>query len=57
MPAGSLLNQSARHPLSSPRGIWSALHIDPILLFLLLTLIAGGGCSFCTAGPTATWRS
>lgn len=42
MSAGSLFNQSARHPLSGPRGIWSVLHIDPILLFLLLTLIAGG---------------
>lgn len=42
MPAGSLLNRSARHPLSGPRGIWSALHIDPILLLLLLALIAGG---------------
>ena len=42
MSAGSLFNQSVRHPLSSPRGIWSALHIDPILLVLLLTLIAGG---------------
>jgi rod shape determining protein RodA len=42
MPAGSLFNQSARHPLSGPRGIWSVLHIDPILLLLLLALIAGG---------------
>ena len=42
MQASSLFNQSARHPLSGPRGIWSVLHIDPILLFLLLTLIAGG---------------
>lgn len=42
MPAGSLFSQSGRHPLSNPRGFWSALHIDPILLVLLLTLIAGG---------------
>lgn len=42
MATGSLFNQSARHPLSGPRGIWSVLHIDPILLLLLLALIAGG---------------
>jgi len=42
MSSGNLFSHSARHPLSGPRGIWSALHIDPILLLLLLALIAGG---------------
>ncbi|MCL7944402.1 rod shape-determining protein RodA [Marinobacter sp. ATCH36] len=42
MAAGEMFNQSARHPLSGSRGIWSALHIDPILMLLLLALIAGG---------------
>lgn len=42
MPAGSMFNESLRHPLSGPRGIWSFLHIDPVLMVLLLALIAGG---------------
>lgn len=42
MSTGSLFNQPARHPLSGPRGVWSVLHIDPVLLLLLLALIAGG---------------
>ncbi|MFN2360599.1 MAG: rod shape-determining protein RodA [Marinobacter sp.] len=42
MAAGGMFNQSALRPLSGPRGIWSALHIDPLLMLLLLALIAGG---------------
>lgn len=42
MSTGNLFNQSTRHPLSGSRGIWSVLHIDPVLLLLLLALIAGG---------------
>ncbi len=42
MAAGSMFNESLRHPLSGPRGIWSFLHIDPVLMLLLLALIAGG---------------
>ena len=42
MTAGSMLNQSSRHPLSGPRGLWSFLHIDPVLMLLLLALIGGG---------------
>ncbi|KPP98223.1 rod shape-determining protein RodA [Marinobacter sp. HL-58] len=42
MAAGGIFNHSATHPLSRSRGIWSALHIDPLLMLLLLILIAGG---------------
>lgn len=42
MAVGDMFSQSAHHPLSGSRGIWSVLHIDPILLLLLLALIAGG---------------
>ncbi len=42
MAADNLFNPSARHSLSGPRGLWSVLHIDPVLMFLLLALIAGG---------------
>ncbi|MDL0430668.1 rod shape-determining protein RodA [Marinobacter sp. TBZ242] len=42
MSAGSLFDQPVRHPLSGSRGIWSFLHIDPVLLVLLLALISGG---------------
>lgn len=42
MAVGGMFNQSARHPLSGSRGIWSVLHIDPVLMFLLLALITGG---------------
>lgn len=33
---------TADHPLSRPRSLWSVFHIDPILLTLLLLLIGGG---------------
>ncbi|MBO6850579.1 MAG: rod shape-determining protein RodA [Marinobacter sp.] len=39
---GKALGQPAHHPLSRPRSLWSAFHIDPILLGLLLLLIGGG---------------
>ncbi|MGM0769709.1 MAG: rod shape-determining protein RodA [Pseudomonadota bacterium] len=39
---GKSLGQSPHHPLSGPRNLWSAFHIDPILLVLLLLLIGGG---------------
>ncbi|MEX2476208.1 rod shape-determining protein RodA [Marinobacter sp.] len=39
---GKSLGQSSSHPLTRPRGLFSALHIDPILLTLLLLLIGGG---------------
>ncbi|WP_297795637.1 rod shape-determining protein RodA [uncultured Marinobacter sp.] len=33
---------TADHPLSRPRSLWSVFHIDPILLTLLLLLVGGG---------------
>lgn len=43
MAAGDLLNDADGGSLSGrPNGIWSVLHIDPILLLLLLILTAGG---------------
>lgn len=42
MADGNMFNESARHPLSGPRGLWSVLHIDPLLLLLLLALIGAG---------------
>lgn len=37
-----VLDATASNPLGRPRGIWAALHLDPILLFLLLALVSGG---------------
>lgn len=42
MAVSDFIRQSDHQPLSRPRGIWSALHLDPILLALLLVLIGGG---------------
>ncbi len=38
----ALLDSTASNPLGRHRSIWTALHLDPILLFLLLILISGG---------------
>ncbi|TNE98410.1 MAG: rod shape-determining protein RodA, partial [Gammaproteobacteria bacterium] len=42
MPLGDMLSPSSAQPLGRPRGIWSTLHLDPVLLFLLLALVSGG---------------
>ncbi|MDX1634763.1 MAG: rod shape-determining protein RodA [Marinobacter sp.] len=42
MASRDFLNQMSMRPLSAPRGFWSALHLDPILLFLLTILLAFG---------------
>src|SRR5690554_61530 len=42
MALNELIGSTAANPLGRPRGIWSVLHLDPILLFLLLGLISAG---------------
>lgn len=42
MASRDFTRQSSLRPLMAPRGIWSALHLDPILLFLLGVLLAFG---------------
>ena len=43
MSAGGIFDESETQSLSGGgRGFWSLVHIDPILLFLLFVLIAGG---------------
>jgi len=43
MAASELFDRPENQSLSGPgRRFWSVLHIDPILLFLLLVLVAGG---------------
>jgi rod shape determining protein RodA len=42
MALNDFLGSTAANPLGRPRGIWSALHLDPILLFLLVGLISAG---------------
>ena len=38
----ALLDSTASNPLGRHRSIWTALHLDPILLLLLLLLVSGG---------------
>ncbi|MEC7377700.1 MAG: rod shape-determining protein RodA, partial [Pseudomonadota bacterium] len=38
----AILDPTATNPLGRQRSLWSALHIDPILLGLLLLLVSGG---------------
>ena len=38
----NLVDPAASAPLARSRGFWSALHLDPILLLLLLMLVSGG---------------
>ena len=42
MTGSQLFSQRANGGLGSRRGLWSILHLDPILLLLLLVLVAGG---------------
>ncbi|MEC7815487.1 MAG: rod shape-determining protein RodA [Pseudomonadota bacterium] len=42
MALGKLLGPSAQRGLDRQRTIWSVLHIDPILLFLLMLLVGAG---------------
>jgi rod shape determining protein RodA len=42
MALGSLLNNPADHNLGRSRGFWSAIHLDPLLLVLLLLLMGAG---------------
>src|SRR5690554_90712 len=42
MALGSLLNNPADHNLGRSRGFWSAIHLDPLLLVLLLLLMGSG---------------
>lgn len=42
MAVSDFIRQSDHQPLSRPRGIWSVLHLDPVLMTLLLVLIGGG---------------
>ena len=42
MATREVFSSTASNPLGRPRGLWSALHLDPILLFLLLALVSGG---------------
>ncbi len=42
MALNELIGSTAANPLGRPRGIWSVLHLDPILLVLLLGLISAG---------------
>ena len=42
MALNDFVDSTATNPLGRPRGIWSALHLDPILLLLLLVLVCGG---------------
>ncbi|GAA3587309.1 rod shape-determining protein RodA [Marinobacter xestospongiae] len=42
MTGSQLFSQRASGGLGSRRGLWSILHLDPILLLLLLALVAGG---------------
>lgn len=38
----ALLDPAANNPLGRQRSVWTALHIDPVLLLLLVLLICGG---------------
>src|SRR5680860_329487 len=42
MAGREVFSSTASNPLGRPRGLWYALHLDPILLFLLLGLIFSG---------------
>src|SRR5690554_5113839 len=42
MPPREVFSSTASNPLGRPRGLWSALHLDPILLILLIALISCG---------------
>ncbi|GGC81919.1 rod shape-determining protein RodA [Marinobacter halophilus] len=42
MALGGLLNSSADNHLTRSRSVWSAIHLDPLLLLLLLLLIGAG---------------
>lgn len=42
MAVSDFIRQSDNQPLGRPRGIWSVLHLDPVLMTLLLVLIGGG---------------
>lgn len=37
-----LVDPAASGPFARSRGVWSALHLDPVLLLLLLLLVSGG---------------
>jgi len=42
MATREVFSSTASNPLGRPRGVWSALHLDPILLVLLVALISCG---------------
>ncbi|NWN92449.1 rod shape-determining protein RodA [Marinobacter adhaerens] len=42
MSVREVYTSTASNPLGRPRGFWSALHLDPVLLILLTALIIGG---------------
>ena len=42
MATREVFSSTASNPLGRPRGVWSALHLDPILLVLLVALVSGG---------------
>lgn len=42
MAVREVYTSTASNPLGRPRGFWSALHLDPVLLVLLTALIIGG---------------